>query len=197
MKTIKEEGSINEEDKEKDKGKEENKEKGINKKEDKSNRPNNRALSYLFKFKFIKPPKKEQNDRKSTVFKKNIFSDRKLDQIFIKKIKESIKFSSVFELLGVKDKNKKNYDNISHEFKKYEQRFGFNFSYKNESKINYEDEEEINKVLKILSIPTEKRSFNDVYLIKKYLLHTKIDRLFISIFISNNTRKNRNIKTNT
>ena len=128
MKTIKEEGSINEEDKEKDKGKEENKEKGINKKEDKSNRPNNRALSYLFKFKFIKPPKKEQIDRKSTVFKKNIFSDRKLDQIFIKKIKESIKFSSVFELLGVKDKNKKNYDNISHEFKKYEQRFGFNFS---------------------------------------------------------------------
>ena len=178
MKTIKEEGSINEEDKEKEKGKEENKEKGINKKEDKSNRPNNRALSYLFKFKFIKPPKKEQIDRKSTVFKKNIFSDRKLDQIFIKKIKESIKFSSVFEMLGVKDKNKKNYDNISHEFKKYEQRFGFNFSYKNESKINYEDEEEINKVLKILSIPTEKRSFNDVYLIKKYLLHTKIDRLF-------------------
>ena len=167
MKTIKEESIIEE------------------KEENKNGRRKDKHQTHLTTKKdMFKPPTK---DKKETNYSKsfqrhgteiNIFSNRRLGQIFIKKVKESIKFVSVFELLGLKEKNKKNYDNISYEIKKYEQKLGINLSYKNRSSLKDEPPEDLNKILTILSLPAERRNFNDVFVIKKYLLNTKIERLF-------------------
>ena len=110
--------------------------------------------------------------------KKNIFSSKKLDQLFIKKIRETIKFVPVFDLLGLKEKNKKNYDSISHEFKKYEQKLGIILSYENRTSLNDEPPEILGNILNILSKPAENRNFNDIFVIKRYLLSTKIEWLF-------------------
>ena len=110
--------------------------------------------------------------------KKHIFSNKKFDQIFIKKIRETIKFVPVFDLLGLKEKNKKNYDNISHEFKKYEQKLGIILSYKNRTSLKDEPPEDLDNILSILSKPAESRNFNDIFIIKRYLLNTKIEWLF-------------------
>lgn len=110
--------------------------------------------------------------------KKNIFSSKKLDQLFIKKIRETIKFVPVFDLLGLKEKNKKNYDSISHEFKKYEQKLGIILSYENRTSLNDEPPENLGNILNILSKPAENRNFNDIFVIKRYLLSTKIEWLF-------------------
>ena len=84
----------------------------------------------------------------------------------------------IFEVMGLKEKNKKNYDNISYEFKKYEQKLGINLSYKNRISLKDESPEDINNILRILSLPAEKRNFYNVIAIKKYLLQTKIEWLF-------------------
>ena len=110
--------------------------------------------------------------------KKNIFSSKKLDQLFIKKIRETIKFVPVFDLLGLKEKNKKNYDSISHEFKKYEQKLGIILSYEKRTSLNDEPPENLGNILNILSKPAENRNFNDIFVIKRYLLSTKIEWLF-------------------
>ncbi len=110
--------------------------------------------------------------------KKNIFSSKKLDQLFIKKIRETIKFVPVFDLLGLKEKNKKNYDSISHEFKKYEQKLGIILSYENRTSLNDEPPENLGNILNILSKPAENRNFNDIFVIKRYLLSSKIEWLF-------------------
>ena len=110
--------------------------------------------------------------------KKLIFSEKKIDQIFINKIKDSIINSSVFDMLGIKEKNKKNYDMISQEYKKYEQKLGFNLTYNDRKSIKDDKIDDIQKILNILSLSPEKRTFNNVFVMKKYLLNTKIDWLF-------------------
>ena len=110
--------------------------------------------------------------------KKHIFNNKKFDQIFIKKIRETIKFVPVFDLFGLKEKNKKNYDIISHEFKKYEQKLGIILSYKNRTSLKDEPPEDLDNILSILSKPAESRNFNDIFIIKRYLLNTKIEWLF-------------------
>ena len=113
--------------------------------------------------------------KNSNPLKKTIFSDKRIDQIFIKKIRESIFNSSVFEILGIKEKNKKNYDNISHELKKYEQKIGVSLNYTEKKSLRDEPPENVDQILKIISTLPEKRTFHDVFLMKKYLLETKID----------------------
>ena len=64
---------------------------------------------------------KFEKDKRKTALVKNIqenqkdkkkmfFSDKKIDQIFIKTMKDSIIHTSVFELLGIKERSRKNYD---------------------------------------------------------------------------------------
>ena len=131
----------------------------------------------------FKSPTKEKRQtfiggKNSNPLKKTIFSDKRIDQIFIKKIRESIFNSSVFEILGIKEKNKKNYDNISHELKKYEQKIGVSLNYTEKKSLRDEPPENVDQILKIISTLPEKRTFHDVFLMKKYLLETKIDWLF-------------------
>jgi len=115
---------------------------------------------------------------KKEMLKKNIFSDKQLDKIMLRKIRESIIYSSVFDMLGLTEKKKKNYDKISQEYKKYEQKLGFNVPYKETKNLRDESPEDLAKILNVLSLPTENRTFHDVYIMKKYLLNTKIDWLF-------------------
>ena len=110
--------------------------------------------------------------------KKHVFGNKKSEQLFFKKLRESMKLVSVFDILGLREKNKKNYDNISHEIKKYEQKLGNVLSYENRTSLKDEPPEDIESILGILSLQTEKRTFNDVFLLKKYLLKTKIEWLF-------------------
>lgn len=130
-----------------------------------------------------------EKDKRGTVFikgmqdkkemlKKNIFSDKQLDKIMLRKIRESIIYSSVFDMLGLTEKKKKNYDKISQEYKKYEQKLGFSVPYKETKNLRDEPSEDLTKILNVLSLPTENRTFHDVYIMKKYLLNTKIDWLF-------------------
>ena len=116
---------------------------------------------------------------KKEMLKKNIFSDKQLDKVMLRKIRESIIYSSVFDMLGLKDNKKKNYDKISYEYKKYEQKLGFSLPYKETKQLRNEPSpEELTKILNVLSLPTENRTFYDVYTMKKYLSNTKIDWLF-------------------
>ena len=159
----------------------------INEKEEKSTRKKDKSQTLSFKKK--NTFKSFGNDKRGTVFskgkqdkkeflKKNIFSDKQLDKIMLKKIRESIIYSSVFEMLGLIEKKKKNYDKISFEYKKYEQKLGISLPYKETKKISDEPPEDFSKIIKVLSLPTENRTFYDVYTMKKYLLNTKIDWLF-------------------
>ena len=151
-----------------------------------SSRRKDKSQTHLFKkkstFKFAPKNKRRtvfaKGIEEKNELKKYIFSNKRLDQIFIKKIRESIKLSSVFDILGVKEKNKKNYDDISHELKKYEQKLGTTLSYENRISLSDEPPEDIDQILSILSRPSEIRTFNDIFLIKKYLLKTKIELLF-------------------
>ena len=164
------------------------KEESLKELKEENNIPRRRDKSQTYisnEFNNLKSKSKEENesiflDRVDEKFKtkKNIFNNKRIDQLFIKKIRESIKIVPIFNLLGLREKNKKNYDNISYEFKKYEQKFGINLSYKNRVSLKDEPPENMNNILSILSLPTEKRNFNDVLTIKKYLLQTKIEWLF-------------------
>ena len=50
------------------------------------------------------------------------------------KSKDSIRSSSIFEVLGIKSKDKYNYDKISSDLKKYEKEFNINVSHSNRKK---------------------------------------------------------------
>lgn len=115
------------------------------------------------------PPKDEENKS---------LSDKNLEKINIGIAKDKLRHSSVFEILGIKSKEKRNYDRISSEFKKYEKQFNINISYSNKQNLKFDIPIEASKIINILSLPTEQRTFDDVFLIKKYLLTTKIEDLF-------------------
>ena len=132
---------------------------------------------------------KFQKDKRKTALVKNIqenqkdkkkmfFSDKKIDQIFIKTMKDSIIHTSVFELLGIKERSRKNYDIISQDYKRYEQKLGIELSYNDRKKLMDEKIDDIQKILNILLLPSHERTFHQVYTMKKYLLTTKIDWLF-------------------
>ena len=128
--------------------------------------------------------KSESKEKRETVFLERIDEKYKTKKFNLtskkigQKFRESIKTMPIFEVMGLKEKNKKNYDNISYEFKKYEQKLGINLSYKNRISLKDESPEDINNILSILSLPAEKRNFYNVIAIKKYLLQTKIEWLF-------------------
>ena len=132
---------------------------------------------------------KFEKDKRKTALVKNIqenqkdkkkmfFSDKKIDQIFIKTMKDSIIHTSVFELLGIKERSRKNYDMISQDYKRYEQKLGIELSYNDRKKLMDEKIDDIQKILNILLLPSNERTFHQVYTMKKYLLTTKIDWLF-------------------
>ena len=132
---------------------------------------------------------KFEKDKRKTALVKNIqenqkdkkkmfFSDKKIDQIFIKTMKDSIIHTSVFELLGIKERSRKNYDMISLDYKRYEQKLGIELSYNDRKKLMDEKIDDIQKILNILLLPSHERTFHQVYTMKKYLLTTKIDWLF-------------------
>ena len=132
---------------------------------------------------------KFEKDKRKTALVKNIqenqkdkkkmfFSDKKIDQIFIKTMKDSIIHTSVFELLGIKERSRKNYDIISQDYKRYEQKLGIELSYNDRKKLMDEKIDDIQKILNILLLPSHERTFHQVYTMKKYLLTTKIDWLF-------------------
>ena len=132
---------------------------------------------------------KFEKDKRKTALVKNIqenqkdkkkmfFSDKKIDQIFIKTMKDSIIHTSVFELLGIKERSRKNYDMISQDYKRYEQKLGIELSYNDRKKLMDEKIDDIQKILNILLLPSHERTFHQVYAMKKYLLTTKIDWLF-------------------
>ena len=132
---------------------------------------------------------KFEKDKRKTALVKNIqenqkdkkkmfFSDKKIDQIFIKTMKDSIIHTSVFELLGIKERSRKNYDIISQDYKRYEQKLGIELSYNDRKKLMDEKIDDIQKILNILLLPSHQRTFHQVYTMKKYLLTTKIDWLF-------------------
>jgi len=100
------------------------------------------------------------------------------EKIIKDKNKSEIRNSSVYEVLGIKAKDKKNYDRISSEFKKYEKLYKMNISYSNRNNLKFDSPLELSKIINILSLPPEKRTFDDIFLMKKYLLTTKIDNLF-------------------
>ena len=126
-----------------------------------------------------KKPSIIQNIKESQkVKKKTLFSDKTIDKLFFKSIKDSIINTPVFEYMGIKEKSKKNYDIISQEYKKYEQKFGYNLSYNDRKKLKDEKTEDIQKILDILLLSPSKRTFHHVYTMKKYFLTTKIDWLF-------------------
>ena len=108
---------------------------------------------------------------------KNI-STNKLETIHCEQNKDEIRHSPVFEILGIKSRDKKNYDKISSDFKKYEKKFNINISYSNKKELKFETPLETSKIINILSLPTEKRTFDDVIFLKKYFLTTKIENLF-------------------
>ena len=128
--------------------------------------------------------KSESKEKRETVFLERIDEKYKTKKFNLtskkicQKFRKSIKTMPIFEVMGLKEKNKKNYDNISYEFKKYEQKLGINLSYKNRISLKDESPEDINNILSILSLPAEKRNFYNVIAIKKYLLQTKIEWLF-------------------
>ena len=95
-----------------------------------------------------------------------------------KNTKNKIRHSSVFEILGIKAKDKNNYDKISSDLKKYEKEFNINVSYSNRKNIRFEPSIETSKIIEILKLPPEKRTFDNIFSMKKYLLTTKIDNLF-------------------
>jgi hypothetical protein len=100
------------------------------------------------------------------------------EKIIKDKNKSEIRNSSVYEVLGIKAKDKKNYDRISSEFKKYEKLYKMNISYSNRNNLKFDSPLELSKIINILSLPPEKRTFDDIFLMKKYLLTTKIENLF-------------------
>ena len=104
--------------------------------------------------------------------------EKNLEKENIEKKKDQIKNSSVFEVLGIKNKDKKNYDKISSEFKKYENKFNMNISYSNRHNLKFDTPLETSKIISIISLPPEKRTFDDIFLMKKYLLTTKMENLF-------------------
>ena len=111
--TIKEEPVNIEKENEPEKEKEPEKEPEKEKEEKENIRK--RAKSQTFAVKksvAFKSPTKDKRKtfiggKNSNPLKKTIFSDKRIDQIFIKKIRESIFNSSVFEILGIKENNKK------------------------------------------------------------------------------------------
>ena len=113
----------------------------------------------------------EKEDNKS-------HSSKHLEKFDIKNFKHTVRNTPVYEVLGIKTKEKKNYDKISSEFKRYEKKFNINISYSNKKDLKFENPIETSKIIEILSLPSEKRTFNDVFLLKKFLLTTKIDNLF-------------------
>ena len=106
--------------------------------------------------------------------KKNV-SDKNLQKI---EDKNKIRYSPVYEVLGIKNKDKKNYDRISSEFKNYEKEFNINISFSNKKNLKFDSPIETSKIIDILSLPPEKRTFDDIFFMKKYLLSTKIENLF-------------------
>ena len=115
---------------------------------------------------------------KQTDKKKMIFCDKTIDQNFIKTMKDYIIHTSVFELFGIKERNRKNYDIISQDYKRYEQQLGIELSYNDRKKLMNEKIDDIQKILNILILPPHERTFYQVYTMKKFLLTTKIDWLF-------------------
>ena len=105
-------------------------------------------------------------------------SSKHLEKFNMENFKDIVRNTPVFEVLGIKPKEKKNYDKISSEFKKYEKKFNINISYSNKKELKFENPIETSKIINILSLPSEKRTFDDVFLLKKFLLTTKIDNLF-------------------
>ena len=122
-------------------------------------------------------PKRKQstqsiNDNKYTYFIEN---EQVLDKESLEKIKDEIRISSVYDVFGIKTKGGKNFDKISSEFKKYEKFFNINLSISNRKDLKLDASIDISKIIEILTLPSDKRTFNDIFLMKKYLLTTKID----------------------
>ena len=95
----------------------------------------------------------------------------------------------LFEIMRIKEKDRKNYDKIAYEFNKifkiyklhkkalenkenFEEIKTIQKHKKNNKKIN------IYKIIEKLKTPTELRTFEDIYLIRKYLKTTHIESLF-------------------
>ena len=105
-------------------------------------------------------------------------SDKYLEKLTQERTLEDIRHTPVYEILGIKRRERRNYDKILTEFKNYENQFNINISYTNKKNLKFDIPIETSKIINILSLPTELRTFDDIFTIKKYLLTTKLEHLF-------------------
>lgn len=105
-------------------------------------------------------------------------------------IKKLSKNLPLFDILKIREKDAKNYDKISYEFNiifkeyKLQKKSLENNSYSNTTKRDFKKDKKntkkinIKEVIEKINIPIEKRTMDDIYLIRKYLKTTQIRRLF-------------------
>ena len=126
------------------------------------------------------------NDNKNEI--QNNSQRKKLkNNSIIRKLSKNL---TLFDILKIKEKDSKNYDKISYEFNKVFKEYKFqkksleNSSYSNSTikdiKKNRKAAKKINikEVIEKINIPMEKRTMDDIYLIRKYLKTTQLRKLF-------------------
>jgi len=121
------------------------------------------------------------NDNKNDSKKKNRRNS------IIRKLNKNL---PLYDILKIKEKDAKNYDKISYEFNnvykeyKLQKKSLENSSYSNNTKRNIKKDRKstkkinIKEVIEKINIPIERRTMDDIYLIRKYLKTTQLRRLF-------------------
>jgi CRP-like cAMP-binding protein len=117
----------------------------------------------------------------------NNFSDKRIkegNKLNENKISSSIdkvtlKIKPIFEILKLKEKDFKNLENILEDVDKlYKIYKSMINSEKSDCIINKQKNIDIYEIIEKMKIPPEKRTMDDIYLIRKYIKTTKIESLF-------------------
>ena len=132
----------------------------------------------------------EKRRKQSEISKENDIekNNKEIEEQRILKEKKRITYISlldkkkpIFDILKLKEKDFQNFDNIYEEFQElyYIYKFKLKKLENNNIIINKKKKHiDINQVIQKLRIPIEKRTMNDIYIIKKYIKTTKIESLF-------------------
>ena len=132
----------------------------------------------------------EKRLKQSEISKENDIekNNKEIEEQRILKEKKRITYISlldkkkpIFDILKLKEKDFQNFDNIYEEFQElyYIYKFKLKKLENNNIIINKKKKHiDINQVIQKLRIPIEKRTMNDIYIIKKYIKTTKIESLF-------------------
>ena len=124
----------------------------------------------------------QQNEENNNNFsEKRIKEGNKLNENKISSSidKVTLKIKPIFEILKLKEKDFKNLENIIEDVDKlYKIYKSMINSEKSDCIINKQKNIDIYEIIKKMKIPPEKRTMDDIYLIRKYIKTTKIESLF-------------------